>query len=538
VQSANSSRPLGTSLIPVSVLFLSLLRTRSPAERDRAPGKLPALQKIASTHLMDLACFKNKLPSVSLACIRGHLKTDLRQMTDSDPLLPRIASDSTFSSYNSENSPHPRGFSDSPGPITPPSRKHLGHFASASSVCMVFLSMMVHGIFGGLIPHWQVVMNLDELQVGLVEYVFFGSVTLGVAMLYLLRNIDYNIVFPAMFCAAIVAIVSGLLLNPNPTLTMVILCRGLNGFAAGIAMASVTLDLIAPVLLFSSTSVLVGSSLSSLFFEIFNSGPYLHASLDATPTLILLLVPVFVASLSFMFFLTWFARFYVGQLCPSTDEQDGLVAHEAPVAPSSFDLRRILHAASALTQGVVIGTILSTFPLMQTLDAAFFRPIGICHNAYLVIILGKVAAQPSSNMLSRSHASVTASIGCIMSAFGFWLLTTMNHNSFSVVVALFGIGAGSSLLAFPSASIYAQERCATNLRSDVVPAVIEFIGIYFLGVSAVSCLASLKFSGITVRCQRLSLHNWCDHNGAQVGKSAEQSTELDVDLFLRISCGM
>ena len=34
--------------------------------------------------------------------------------------------------------------------------------------------MMVHGIFGGQIPHWQAVMNLDELQVGMVEYGFFG----------------------------------------------------------------------------------------------------------------------------------------------------------------------------------------------------------------------------------------------------------------------------------------------------------------------------------------------------------------------------
>ena len=422
-------------------------------------------------------------------------------MTDSDPLLPRTASDSTFSSYNSDNSPtiHPRGFSDSPGAATPPTRKQLGHFASASSVCMVFLSMMVHGIFGGLIPHWQAVMNLDELQVGLVEYVFFGCVTLGVAALYLMRNMDYNTVFPAMFCAAVVAVVSGLLLNPNPTLVMIIVCRAFNGFAAGIAMASGTLDLVAPVLLFSSSSVLVGSSLSSLSFEIFNSGPNIHASLDATPTLILLLVPVFVASLSFIFFLTWFIRFYVGPLCPPADERDGLVAQDSPAASPSFDVRRLLHAASALTQGVVIGTILSTFPVLQTLDASFFRPIGICHNAYLVIIMGKVAAQPTSNMLSRSHASATASIGCVMISCGFWLLTATQHNSFSVVVALFGIGAGSSLLAFPSASIYALERCATNARADAVPAVVEFIGIYFLGVAAVSCLASLKFSGITVR---------------------------------------
>jgi hypothetical protein len=125
-------------------------------------------------------------------------------MTGSDPLLPRTASHSTFSSYNSDNSPtiHPRGFSDSPGAATPPTRKQLGHFASASSVCMEFLSMMVHGIFGGLIPHWQAVMNLDELQVGLAEYVFFGCVTLGVAALHLMRNMDCNTVFPAMFCAA------------------------------------------------------------------------------------------------------------------------------------------------------------------------------------------------------------------------------------------------------------------------------------------------------------------------------------------------
>jgi hypothetical protein len=279
----------------------------------------------------------------------------------------------------------------------------------------------------------------------------------------------------------------------------------LNGFAAGVAMASVTPDLIAPVLLFSSTSVLVGSSLSSLFFEIFNSGPYLHASLDSTPTLILLLVPVFVASLASMFFLTWFVRFYMGPLCPSSVEQIGSAASESHTAPTWFDSKRLLHAASALTQGVIIGTILSTFPLMQTLDVAFFRPIGICHNAYLVIIMGKVAAQPSSNMLSRSNASFTAAIGCFMIACGFWLLTTMNHNCFSVVLALFGVGAGSSLLAFPSANMYVQERCASNLRSEIVAAVVEFIGMYFLGVSAVSCLASLKFSGITVRTQHLHI---------------------------------
>jgi hypothetical protein len=87
----------------------------------------------------------------------------------------------------------------------------------------------------------------------------------------------------------------------------------INGLAAGVAMASVTPDLIAPVLLFSSTSVLVGSSLSSLFFEIFNSGPALKASLDSTPTLILLITPVFIAALSFIFFLAWFVRYFVGR---------------------------------------------------------------------------------------------------------------------------------------------------------------------------------------------------------------------------------
>ena len=272
-------------------------------------------------------------------------------MTDSDPLLPRIASDSTFSSYSSQpSSPYPHAFSDSPtGDAAPPSRKQLGAFASASSVCMVFLAMMVHGIFSGQIPHWQAVMSLNELQVGMVEYVFFGCVTLGVALLFLMRHLDYNTVFPAMLCAVVVAVVAGMLLNPNPTLPMIIWCRAFNGLAAGIAMASVTPDLIAPVLLFSSTSVLVGSSLSSLFFEIFNSGTSIQASLDSTPTLILLIIPVFVAALSFIFFLAWFVRYFVGPLCPPADDRTAFVPQQQPESSPLFDLGRVLHAASALT---------------------------------------------------------------------------------------------------------------------------------------------------------------------------------------------
>lgn len=356
-------------------------------------------------------------------------------MTDSDPLLPRIASDSTFSSYSSEpSSPYPRAFSDSPtGDAAPPSRKQLGVFASASSVCMVFLAMMVHGIFSGQIPHWQAVMSLDELQVGVVEYVFFGCVTLGVVLLFLLRHLEYSAVLPAMLCAVVVAVVAGMLLNPNPTLSMIIWCRAFNGLAAGVAMASVTPDLIAPVLLFSSTSVLVGSSLSSLFFEIFNSGPALKASLDSTPTLILLITPVFIAALSFIFFLAWFVRYFVGPLCPPADDRSASAAQQPEPSPH-FGISRLLHAASALTQGVVIGTILSTFPVLQTLDAAFFRPIGICHNAYLVIIMGKVAAQPASTMLSRAHPCHTAAAGCVCVAGGFWLLTGATH-ALTVVLA-------------------------------------------------------------------------------------------------------
>lgn len=284
-------------------------------------------------------------------------------------------------------------------------------------------------------------------------------------------------------------------------------------------MASVTPDLIAPVLLFSSTSVLVGSSLSSLFFEIFNSGTSIKASLDSTPTLILLIIPVFVAALSFIFFLAWFVRYFVGPLCPPADDRAAFVPQQQPESSPLFDLGRVLHAASALTQGVIIGTILSTFPVLQTLDAAFFRPIGICHNAYLVIIMGKVAAQPASTMLSRAHACHTAAAGCIMIASGFWLLTWSNH-ALTVVVALFGIGAGSSLLAFPSAALYSQQRCSSSLRADFTPAVVEFIGVYFLGVASVSCLASLKFSGIVV------------------GKNAENSTTADVDFFLRVAGAM
>ncbi len=66
-------------------------------------------------------------------------------------------------------------------------------------------------------------------------------------------------------------------------------------------------------------------------------------------------------------------------------------------------------------------------------------------------------------------------------------------------MALFGIGAGSSLLAFPSAALYSHERCSSSARAHFTPVVVEFIGVYFLGVASVSCLASLKFSGIVVR---------------------------------------
>jgi hypothetical protein len=367
---------------------------------------------------------------------------------------------------------------------------------------MVFLSMAVHGIFSGQMPHWQAVMQLDELQVGMVEYVFFGCVSLGVAVLYLLRHIDYNTMFPAIFCAAVVAVVAGLLLNPHPTLGMIIACRAFNGLAAGVAMASVTPDLIAPVLLFSSTSVLVGSSLSSLFFEIFNSGTNLHASLDSTPTLILLLVPVFLASLSFIFFLVWFVRFFAGPLCPPADDAEAHAAPASPQSPTALDGSRLLHVGSAFTQGVVIGTILSTFPVLQTLDSAFFRPVGICHNAYLVVIMGKVTAQPASNMLSRTHPSLTASAGSLMLACGLLALTAASHTYASVVISLFAIGAGSSLLAFPAACLYSHHRAASAQRSYVTLAVVEFIGMYFLGVATVSCFASLKFSSIVVSAAR------------------------------------
>ena len=80
-------------------------------------------------------------------------------------------------------------------------------------------------------------------------------------------------------------------------------------------------------------------------------------------------------------------RYFVGPLCPPADDRTAFVPQQQPESSPLFDLGRVLHAASALTQGVIIGTILSTFPVLQTLDAAFFRPIGICHNAYLVIIL-------------------------------------------------------------------------------------------------------------------------------------------------------
>jgi hypothetical protein len=114
-------------------------------------------------------------------------------------------------------------------------------------------------------------------------------------------------------------------------------------------VASVTPDLIAPVLLFSSTSVLVGSSLSSLFFEIFNSGPSIKASLDSAPTLILIIIPVFVAALSFIFFLAWFVRYFVGPLCPPADDRTAFVPQQQPESSPLFDLGRVLHAASALT---------------------------------------------------------------------------------------------------------------------------------------------------------------------------------------------
>ena len=342
---------------------------------------------------------------------------------------------------------------------------------------MVFLAMLVHGIFSGQMPHWRAVMNLDEAQTGMVEYVFFGFVTLGIAVLFLLRRFEYNAVFPAMFGSVIIAVVAALLLNPKPAVATIIVCRAFNGFAAGIAMASITPDLIAPLLLFSSISVLVGSSLSSLFFEIFNSGPNLHASLDSTPTLILLLIPVLIALLSFIFFLAWFVRYFVGPLCPPAHADASPVSFEEAQTPP-FDFSRLLHALSALTQGVVIGTILSTFPVLQTLDADFFRPIGTCHNAYLIVIIGKVAAQPTSSMLSRSHPCATACSGCISIAVAFWMLTFQNTSLVSVVIALFGAGAGSSMLAFPAASMYSQERCTSSARSDFTPAVVEIIGMH------------------------------------------------------------
>ena len=449
-------------------------------------------------------------------------------MSDSDPLLPRVTSNSTFSSYNSDPvSPFPNVSESRSGSNTPPNRKHLGQFASASSVCMVFLSMMVHGIFGGQIPHWQVVMNLDELQVGMVEYVFFGSVTLGVVVLYLLRNVDYNMVFPAIFCSVVVAVVSGLLLNPNPELPTVMLCRFFNGFAAGIAMASVTADTIAPVLLFSSTSVLVGSSLSSLFFEIFNSGANLHASLDSTPTLILLLIPIFVASLAFIFFLIWFARFFVGPLCPPVEDAEVAAVDEGALPSTGTYSARLLHVCSAFTQGVIIGTILSTFPVLQTLDSSFFGSIGICHNAYLVIIIGKMAAQPASNLLSRTHAPITAAVGYLFTAGGFWQLT-VSHSYFPVVLSLFLVGAGSCLLAFPAAIMYGQERGNVASRAAMTAVVVEFVGMYFLGVAGVSCFASLNFSDIVVsRCplQQRSCLFRCPRSFFAGGQCAARSAD-------------
>jgi hypothetical protein len=431
-----------------------------------------------------------------------HLAGVPLSMKDSDPLLPRSKSDSTFSSYNSEPvSPYPNGFSESSQEgIGQVNRAQLGQFASASSVCMVFLSMAVHGIFSGQIPHWQIVLGLSQAEIGMLEYVFFVSVFLGVILLYVLRNIDYNLVFPAMFCSLAVAVVAGLLTNPNPSFPLVTTCRIINGFAAGFSMASVTPDLIAPVLLFSSTSVLVGSSLSSLFFEMFNSGPNLQASLDSTPTLILLLIPVFVASLAFIFFLTWFLRFFVGPMCPAIHEQEQTVDNSCDAVASATNGSRILHAGSAFAQGVIIGTILSAFPILQSLDASFFGPIGICHNAYLVIIIGKLAAQPTGNMLSRIHPSSAASVGFLMVAVGFLMLTFKQQSCFSVVASLFCIGSGSSLLSFSSATMYWQERfCNSNSRSVLTPIVVEFISLYFLGVSCASCFAALKFSGLVVR---------------------------------------
>lgn len=106
------------------------------------------------------------------------------------------------------------------------------------------------------------------------------------------------------------------------------------------------------------------------------------------------------------------------------------------------------------------------------------------------------------------------------------------------VVALFGIGAGSSLLAFPSAALYSQERCSSSLRADFTPAVVEFIGVYFLGVASVSCLASLKFSGIVVHRPLTPRRVPAPYPPVQVGKNAANSTTADVDFFLRVAGAM
>ena len=116
--------------------------------------------------------------------------------------------------------------------------------------------------------------------------------------------------------------------------------------------------------------------------------------------------------------------------------------------------------------------------------------------------MGKVTAQPASNMLSRTHPSLTASAGSLMLACGLLALTAASHTYASVVISLFAIGAGSSLLAFPAACLYSHHRAASAQRSYVTLAVVEFIGMYFLGVATVSCFASLKFSSIVVSAAR------------------------------------
>jgi hypothetical protein len=113
----------------------------------------------------------------------------------------------------------------------------------------------------------------------------------------------------------------------------------------------------------------------------------------------------------------------------------------------------------------------------------------------------------------------------------------------SVVLALFAIGAGSSLLAFPAACLYSHNRAASAQRSYVTLCVVEFIGMYFLGVAAVSCFASIKFSAIMVShvtSRHVTSRRHCalPSDRAQAGTSASQSTEADVDLFLKIASGM